>query len=170
MRVMRVMRVTTVAETVTRKIKLVLKSLCPVIKVLQDIMSNQANGFQGSQPFIMDKEFQGLDDDDDDIKFSVKLREYIEGIIKKEKNIIYDYLLSLVSFAIKYFLNPTKDNLKIVDWYFIDLLIKKDKIIIRGMFYDLGLFIEDKVLVEGILELESRINEMNDSDEMDDSA
>ena len=106
---------------------------------------------------------------DDDITYSVKLKEYIEGIIKTEKNIIYDYLLSLVSFAIKYFLNPTKDNLKIVDWYFIDLMIKKDKIIIRGMFYDLGLFIEDQVLVEGILELESRINEMDDSDEMDDS-
>ena len=105
----------------------------------------------------------------DDITFSVKLKEYIEGIIKMEKNIIYDYLLSLVSFAIKYFLNPTKDNLKIVDWYFIDLMIKKDKIIVRGMFYDLGLFIEDQVLVEGILELESRINEMNDSDGMDDS-
>ena len=100
----------------------------------------------------------------DDITFSVKLKEYIEGIIKMEKNIIYDYLLSLVSFAIKYFLNPKKDNLKIVDWYFIDLMIKKDKIIIRGMFYDLGLFIEDEVLVEGILELETRINEMNDSD------
>ena len=99
-----------------------------------------------------------------DIKFSVKLREYIEGIIKKEKNIIYDYLLSLVSFAIKYFLNPSKDNLKIVDWYFIDLMLKKDKIIIRGLFYDIGLFIEDKVLVEGILELESRINEMDVSD------
>ena len=105
----------------------------------------------------------------DDITYSVRLKEYIEGIIKMEKNIIYDYLLSLVSFAIKYFLNPTKDNLKIVDWYFIDLMIKKDKIIVRGMFYDLGLFIEDQVLVEGILELESRINEMNDSDEMDDS-
>ena len=105
----------------------------------------------------------------DDIIFSVKLKEYIEGIIKMEKNIIYDYLLSLVSFSIKYFLNPTKDNLKIVDWYYIDLMIKKDKIIVRGMFYDLGLFIEDQVLVEGILELESRINEMNDSDEMDDS-
>ena len=124
-------------------------------------MSNQANGLWGSTPFVTDKEFQGLYDD---IKFLVKLREYIEGIIKKEKNIIYDYLLSLVNFAIKYFLNPTKDNLKIIDWYFIDLMIKKDKIIIRGMFYDLGLFIEDKVLVEGILELETRINEMNDSD------
>ena len=100
----------------------------------------------------------------DDITFSVKLKEYIEGIIKMEKNIIYDYLLSLVSFAIKYFLNPKKDNLKIVDWYFIDLMIKKDKIIVSGLFYDLGLFIEDQVLVEGILELESRINEMNDSD------
>ena len=73
-------------------------------------------------------------------------------------------MLSLVSFANKYFLNPTKDNLKIVDWYFIDLMIKKDKIIVSGLFYDLGLFIEDQVLVEGILELESRINEMDDSD------
>ena len=122
-------------------------------------MSNQANGFQGSQPFIKNKEFQ-----DDNIKYSLNLREYIEAINKMEKNIICDYLLSLVSFTIKYFLNPTKDNLKIVDWYFIDLMIKKDKIIIRGMFYDLGLFIEDKVLVEGILELETRINEMDDSD------
>ena len=122
-------------------------------------MSKQANGFQGSQPFIKNKEFQ-----DDNIKYSLNLRKYIEGIKKMEKNIICDYLLSLVSFTIKYFLNPTKDNLKIVDWYFIDLMIKKDKIIIRGVFYDLGLFIEDKVLVEGILELETRINEMNDSD------
>ena len=130
-------------------------------------MSNQANGFEH---FITDEEYKSLSieqfrkkwpiiKDYDDIKFSVKLREYIEGIIRKEKNIIYDYLLSLVSFAIKYFLNPTKDNLKIVDWYFIDLMIKKDKIIIRGMFYDLGLFIEDEVLVEGILELETRIND-----------
>ena len=122
-------------------------------------MSNQANGFQGSQPFIKNKEFQ-----DDNIKYSLNLREYIEAINKMEKNIICDYLLSLVSFTIKYFFNPTKDNLKIVDWYFIDLMIKKDKIIIRGLFYDLGLFIEDKVLVQGILEFEERINEMNDSD------
>ena len=141
-------------------------------------MSNQANGFEH---FITDEEYKSLSieqfrkkwpiikDYDYDINFSVKLKEYIEDIIKMEKNIICDYLICLVSFAIKYFLNPTKDNLKIVDWYFIDLMIKKDKIIIRGMFYDLGLFIEDKVLVEGILELETRINEMNDSDEMDDS-
>ena len=122
-------------------------------------MSNQTNGFQGLHPFITNKEFQ-----DDNIKYSLNLREYIEAINKMEKNIICEYLLSLVSFTIKYFLNPTKDNLKIVDWYFIDLMIKKDKIIIRGLFYDLGLFIEDKVLVEGILELETRINEMNDSD------
>ena len=61
MRVMRVMRVTTAAETVTRKIKLVLKSLCPVIRVLQDNTSNQSlDGFQGSQPFVTDKQFQGL--------------------------------------------------------------------------------------------------------------
>ena len=119
-------------------------------------MTNQANG---SQLFIKNKEFQN-----DNIKYSLNLREYIEGIKKMEKNIICDYLLNLVSFTIKYFLNPTKDNLKIVDWYFIDLMIKKDKIIISGVIYDLGLFIEDKVIVEGILELEEKINEMNDSD------
>ena len=28
--------------------------------VLEDIMSNQENGFQGSQPFITDKQFQNL--------------------------------------------------------------------------------------------------------------
>ena len=77
-----------------------------------------------------------------------------------EKNIIYDYLLSLVNFINKYFVNPTEDNLRIVDWYFIDLIINKDKIIVRGLFYELGLFIEDSILIEGILELESRINEI----------
>ena len=115
-------------------------------------MSNQTNGLQ---PFTINKKLQ-----EDNIKFSLKLREYIEVIKKKEKNIICDYLLNLVSFTINYFLIPTKDNLKIVDWYFIDLMLKKDKIIIRGLFYDLGLFIEDKILVEGILELEEKINEI----------
>ena len=47
------------------------------------------------------------------------------------------------------------------------MIINKDKIIVRGLFYELGLFIEDKILIEGLLELESRINEMNDSDEID---
>ena len=102
--------------------------------------------------------------DYDNITLSIKLKEYIEEIIKMEKNIVYDYLLSLVNFIIKYFVKPTEDNLRIVDWYFIDLIIKKDKINIRGLFYELGLFIEDKIIVEGLLELESRINEMNDID------
>ena len=93
--------------------------------------------------------------DYDNIALSNKLKEYIEEIIKMGKNIVYDYLLSLVNFIIKYFVNPTKDNLKIVDWYFIDLIINKDKIIFRGLFYELGLFIEDKILIEGLLELES---------------
>ena len=79
-----------------------------------------------------------------------------------DKIIIYEYILNLVNFIINYFNNPTKDRLKIIDWYFIDLIINKGKIIIRGIFYDLGLFIEDKILSEGLLELESRINEMND--------
>ena len=78
------------------------------------------------------------------------------------KIIIYEMILSLVNYIIKYFNNPTEDNLKIVDWYFIDLIINKDKIIVRGVFYELGLFLNDEILIEGILELESRINEMND--------
>ena len=78
------------------------------------------------------------------------------------KIIIYEMLLSLVNNIIKYFNNPTDDRLKIVDWYFIDLIINKDKIIVRGFFYELGLFLNDEILIEGILELESRINEMND--------
>ena len=77
------------------------------------------------------------------------------------KIIIYKMILNLLNFIIEYF-NTTEDRLKIVDWYFIDLIINKDKIIVRGFFYDLGLFIEDKVISEGLLELESCINEMND--------
>ena len=83
-----------------------------------------------------------------------------------QKNVIYEYILNLLNFINNYFVNPTKNNLKIVDWYFIDLIIKKDKIIVRGLFYDLGLFIEDKILIEGLLELESRINEMNEIDDL----
>ena len=100
------------------------------------------------------------------------LNSYIKDKIIKLKNksyeenwgeiIIYKYILNLVGFINNYFNNPTKDRLKIIDWYFIDLIINKGKIIIRGIFYDLDLFIEDKILSEGLLELESRINEMND--------
>lgn len=100
------------------------------------------------------------------------LNSYIKDKIIKLKNksyeenwgeiIIYKYILNLVDFINNYFNNPTKDRLKIIDWYFIDLIINKGKIIIRGIFYDLDLFIEDKILSEGLLELESRINEMND--------
>ena len=100
------------------------------------------------------------------------LNSYIKDKITKLKNKsyeknwgeinIYKYILNLVGFINNYFNNPTKDRLKIIDWYFIDLIINKGKIIIRGIFYDLGLFIEDKILSEGLLELESRINEMND--------
>ena len=71
-------------------------------------------------------------------------------------------LFRSVNNIIKYFNNPTDDRLKIVDWYFIDLIINKDKIIVRGFLYELGLFLNDEILIEGILELELRINEMND--------
>ena len=108
----------------------------------------------------------------DNLTLTGNLKIYIEDTIMRLKNksykenwgkiIIYEYILNLVNFIINYFNNPPEDRLKIVDWYFIDLIINKDKIIIRGMFYELGLFIEDKILSEGLLELESRINEMND--------
>ena len=53
------------------------------------------------------------------------------------KIIIYEMILNLVNFIIEYFNNPTEDRLKIVDWYFIDLIINKDKRIIRGFFMSL---------------------------------
>ena len=108
----------------------------------------------------------------DNLTLAANLKKYIEDTIMRLKNnsheenwgkiIIYEMILNLVNFIIEYFNNPTEDRLKIVDWYFIDLIINKDKIIVRGFFYELGLFIEDKLLSEGLLELESRINEMND--------
>ena len=94
---------------------------------------------------------------------------YIEDTIMRLKKsyeenwdniIIYRMILNLIKFIKEYFNNPTEDRLKIVDWYFIDLIINKDKIIVRGFFYELGIFIEDKVLSEGLLELESRINKI----------
>ena len=74
---------------------------------------------------------------------------------------IYKYILNLFGFINNYINYLTKDNLKIVDWYFIDLIINKDKIIVRGIFYDLGLYIEDEIVSNGLLELELMINEMN---------
>ena len=77
-----------------------------------------------------------------------KLKEYIEDNIMRlkmqnnyeenwSKIVIYEYVLNLVNFIINYFVNPTKNNLKIVDWYFIDLIINKDKIIVRVFFMSL---------------------------------
>ena len=76
--------------------------------------------------------------------------------------IIYEYIQNLVSFICDFINFPSKDKLKIIDWYFIDLIINKDKIIIRGIFYYLDLFIKDEIVTEGLLELESVINEMNE--------
>ena len=110
----------------------------------------------------------------DNLTLAGNLKIYIEVAIMRLKMqskfphenwgkiIIYEMILSLVGNIIKYFNNPTEDRLKIVDWYFIDLIINKDKIIVRGFFYELGLFLNDEILIEGILELESRINDMND--------
>ena len=108
----------------------------------------------------------------DNLTLEGNFKIYIEDTIMRLKNksyeekwgkiIIYETILNLVNFIIEYFNNPAEDRLKIVDWYFIDLIINKDKIIVRGFFNELGLFLEDKVLSEGLLELESRINEIND--------
>ena len=109
-------------------------------------MSYQTNGVTGFTRYIQDK-----------IK-ELKNKSYEENW--GEIN-IYKYILNLFGFINNYINYPTKDNLKIVDWYFIDLIINKDKIIVRGIFYDLGLFIEDEIVVNELLELESIINEMN---------
>ena len=107
----------------------------------------------------------------DNLKLALNLKIYIEEVIMGlniqsnnnwGKIIIYEMILSLVNHIIEYFNNPTEYRLKIVDWYFVDLILNKDKIIVRGFFYKLGLFLNDEILIEGILELESRINEMND--------
>ena len=89
------------------------------------------------------------------------LKKYIEEVIMRlkmqnktpphEKNwdkiIIYELILNLVNFIIEYFNNPTEDRLKIVDWYFIDLIINEDKIIVRGFFMILVCFLKIKYLV-----------------------
>ena len=106
----------------------------------------------------------------DNLKLALNLKIYIEEVIMGlniqsnnwGKIIIYEMILSLVNHIIEYFNNPTEYRLKIVDWYFVDLILNRDKIIVRGFFYKLGLFLNDEILIEGILELESRINEMND--------
>ena len=98
-----------------------------------------------------------------------KLKLYIEDIIIRLKKsyeenwskiIIYNLILNLLNFIKEYFVNPTEERLKIVDWYFIDLIINKDKIVVRGFFYELGFFIEDKIICDGHLELESWINKI----------
>ena len=63
------------------------------------------------------------------------------------KIIIYEMILNLLNFIIEYFNNPTEDRLKIVDWYFIDLIINKDKIIVRVFFMSLVYFLKIKYLV-----------------------
>ena len=118
----------------------------------------------------LNKEFEYFINKLDNSSLLLNLKLYIEDVIIRLKNksyeenwskiIIYNLILNLLNFIKEYFNNPTKDRLKIVDWYFIDLIINKDKIIVRGFFYELGSFIEDKVLCEGLLELESRINKI----------
>ena len=104
------------------------------------------------------------------LKLAENIKNYIEEVIMRlkiknkihhEENwgkiIIYEMILNLANFIIEYFNDATEDRLKIVDWYFIDFIINKDKIIVRGFFYEHGLFLEDKVLSEGLLELESSL-------------
>ena len=90
-------------------------------------MSYQTNGVSGLTSYIQDR-----------IKELNNNYEENRGEIN-----IYKYILNLLGFINNYWNNLTKDNLKIVDWYFIDLIINKNKIIVRGLFYELGLFIED---------------------------
>ena len=89
-------------------------------------------------------------------KICENLKIYIEDTIMRLKKsyeenwgkiIIYKMILNLVSFIIEYFNNPTEDRLKIVDWYFIDLIINKDKIIVWGFFISLVYLLKIKYLV-----------------------
>ena len=76
----------------------------------------------------------------DNLTLAGNLKIYIEVAIMRlkmqsnsphEENwgkiIIYEMILSLVNYIIEYFNNPTQDRLKIVDWYFINLIMNKDK-------------------------------------------
>ena len=111
-----------------------------------NIIPDYARDYKNEYLFI-----RGID------KTCENLKIYIEDTIMRLKSnsheenwgkiVIYEYILNLVNFINEYFNNPTEDRLKIVDWYFIDLIISKDKIIIRGFFYELGLFIEDEIIV-----------------------
>ena len=97
----------------------------------------------------------------DNLTLAGNLKIYIEVVIMRlkmqsnspshEENwgkiIIYEMILSLVNYIIKYFNNPTENNLKIVDWYFIDLIINKDKIIVWGFFMSLVYFLMMKYLL-----------------------
>ena len=93
----------------------------------------------------------------DNLTLTENLKIYIEDTIMRLKNksyeenwgkiIIYKMILNLVNLIIEYFNNLTEYNLKIVDWYFIDLIINKDKIIVRGFFMSLAYFLKIKYLV-----------------------
>ena len=94
----------------------------------------------------------------DEITLARNLKIYIEEVIirlKMQNNheenwgkiIIYEMILSLVNNIIEYFTNPTEDRLKIVDWYFIDIIINKDKIIVRVFFMSLVYFLMMKYLL-----------------------
>ena len=97
----------------------------------------------------------------DNLTLAGNLKIYIEVVIMRlkmqsnspshEENwgkiIIYEMIFSLVNYIIKYFNNPTEDNLKIIDWYFIDLIINKDKIIVRVFFMSLVYFLMMKYLL-----------------------
>ena len=95
----------------------------------------------------------------DNLTLAGNLKIYIEEAIMKlkiqkvvhddnwGKIIIYEMILSLVNHIIEYFKNPTEYRLKIVDWYFIDLIINKNKIIVWGFFMSLVYFLMMKYLL-----------------------
>ena len=96
--------------------------------------------FHGSKPFI-----RLIDNLILARNFKINIEESIMRLKMQNKSheenwgkiIIYEMILNLLNFIIEYFKNLTEDRLKIVDWYFIDLIINKDKIIVRGFFMSL---------------------------------
>ena len=120
------------------------------IKVNKNKIPDYAKDYKNEYLFI-----RGIDN----LTLAVNLKIYIEEVImglkiQKVVNddnwgkiIIYEMILSLVNHIIEYFNNPTEYRLKIVDWYFVDLIINKDKIIVRGFFMSLVCFLMMKYLL-----------------------
>ena len=127
-------------------------------------MSNQENGLlvNSDNHFNQTSYFKDFKNKCiDNLTLAKNVKIYIEEVIMRLKTqnklinenwgkiIIYEMILCLINNIIKYFINSNEDNLKIVDWYFIDLIINKNKIVVRGFFMILVYLLMMIYLVRG---------------------